>query len=341
MYLGLACPGFAQVNATAGGTVSDPSGAFIPMVTVTARNTSTGVTTNSVTNGTGVYEFPSLQPGTYTMSATTAGFQTETYKDVELGQGQQVRLNFNLQVAGGAQSVDVVVPPFAWHKDKAGQHESHHIHSGRVGGSPLYADDAPLIAMCTCTAYAEHWLAGKRNLVFRPALTASMLTAVLLALNIIGCGSKELTQQDAKEIIERSALYRLGKQKVTITRMGANALVALGYAAWVGIDASRQVITEAGEPFFDSVSGGAGVSRSSFTSPLTVVPKFPLNRKIVEITSIRSTSDATIVEYRWSWDSDEQPAILKQLLPELADIREDKATFRNSRDGWQVSWQNE
>jgi hypothetical protein len=109
IYLGVACPGFAQVNGTVGGTVSDASGAFIPKVTVTARNTSTGITTNTVTNGTGAYEFPSLQPGSYTMSATTAGFQTETYKDVQLGQSQQVRLNFALQVAGGAQSVDVVV----------------------------------------------------------------------------------------------------------------------------------------------------------------------------------------------------------------------------------------
>jgi len=109
MYLWAACPGFAQVNATVGGTVSDPSGAFIPKVNVTATNTSTGVTANTATNATGVYEFPSLQPGSYTISAATTGFQTETYKDVALGQGQQVRLNFNLQVAGGAQTVDVVV----------------------------------------------------------------------------------------------------------------------------------------------------------------------------------------------------------------------------------------
>lgn len=80
MYLWAACPGFAQVNATVGGTVSDPSGAFIPKVNVTATNTSTGVTANTATNATGVYEFPSLQPGSYTISAATTGFQTETYK---------------------------------------------------------------------------------------------------------------------------------------------------------------------------------------------------------------------------------------------------------------------
>jgi hypothetical protein len=109
LSLAAANTAFAQVNATVGGTVDDSSGAFIPKVNVTATNTSTGVMANTQTNGTGAYDFPSLQPGSYTVSATTTGFQTQTYKDVQLGQGQQVRLNFTLQVAAGAQSVDVVV----------------------------------------------------------------------------------------------------------------------------------------------------------------------------------------------------------------------------------------
>ena len=105
----LAVTAFAQVNASVSGTASDPSGAFVPQVRVTATNTATGVTANTVTNGTGAYDFPSLQPGAYTVTAKAEGFKTETYKDVDLGSGQQVRLNFTFQVAGGAQSVDVVV----------------------------------------------------------------------------------------------------------------------------------------------------------------------------------------------------------------------------------------
>ncbi|HWF10291.1 MAG TPA: carboxypeptidase regulatory-like domain-containing protein [Bryobacteraceae bacterium] len=111
MLLCLALPNIslAQVNGTVGGTVSDSSGAIIPKVTVTAKNDNTGVTTTAVTNDSGAYEFSSLQPGTYTVSAANTGFQTATFKDVALGQGQQVRLNFGLKVAAGAQSVDVVV----------------------------------------------------------------------------------------------------------------------------------------------------------------------------------------------------------------------------------------
>jgi hypothetical protein len=99
---------FAQTtNATLGGTVSDASRALIPGVTVTATNTATGIVSTTVTNETGSYNFPSLQTGTYKVTAELPGFQTQTYNDVTLGVSQQVRLNFALQVSGQAQSVDV------------------------------------------------------------------------------------------------------------------------------------------------------------------------------------------------------------------------------------------
>jgi hypothetical protein len=101
---------FAQTtNATLGGTVADASRALIPGVTVTATNTQTGIVSSAVTNETGAYNFPSLQPGTYKVSAELPGFQTQIYNDVALGVSQQVRLNFTLQVSGQTQSVEVNV----------------------------------------------------------------------------------------------------------------------------------------------------------------------------------------------------------------------------------------
>jgi hypothetical protein len=99
---------FAQVNASLSGTVSDSSGALIPGVEVTAKNNNTGIADTRVTNETGNFVFPSLQPGTYTLSSALAGFQAATYNNVELGQGQSVRLNFTLQVGGAAQNVEVI-----------------------------------------------------------------------------------------------------------------------------------------------------------------------------------------------------------------------------------------
>src|SRR2546425_4997431 len=102
-------PVFAQVNAVLSGTVSDASGALIPGVEVTAKNINTGITDTRLTNETGNFVFPSLQPGTYTLSSSLAGFQNATYNNVVLGQGQQVRLNFTLQVAAAAQNVEVLI----------------------------------------------------------------------------------------------------------------------------------------------------------------------------------------------------------------------------------------
>src|SRR3977135_3016634 len=101
---------FAQTtNATLGGTVSDATRALIPGVTVTATNTGTGIVSSIVTNETGAYNFPSLQTGTYKVSAELPGFQTQSYNDVMLGVSQQVRLNFTLQVGTQSQTVEVSI----------------------------------------------------------------------------------------------------------------------------------------------------------------------------------------------------------------------------------------
>jgi hypothetical protein len=96
-------------NATLIGTVSDATGALIPGVSVTAVNVATGIAATSVSNEAGAYSFPSLQTGTYTVTAELPGFQTQAYNSVNLGIAQQVRLNFTLQVGTVAQSVEVTV----------------------------------------------------------------------------------------------------------------------------------------------------------------------------------------------------------------------------------------
>jgi len=106
----LAAGGFAQVgiNATLSGTVSDASGALIPGVDVTAINTATGVTSSAITNESGTYRYPSLQPGNYDIKASLPGFQAQTIR-VILGTAAQIRQNFTLQVGGVATTVDVSI----------------------------------------------------------------------------------------------------------------------------------------------------------------------------------------------------------------------------------------
>src|SRR5215471_11553784 len=102
--------GFAQegINASLGGTVSDPTGALIPGVEVTAKNIATGVTSTTITNESGTYRFPSLQPGSYEVTATLSGFQTQSFR-LSLGTSQSIRQNFTLHVGNVAQTVEVTV----------------------------------------------------------------------------------------------------------------------------------------------------------------------------------------------------------------------------------------
>jgi hypothetical protein len=102
----IAAPVFAQ-DASLGGTVTDVSGAVIPGATITATNEGTGVVATSVTNSAGVYSFPRLLFGAYTVKAEMTGFQTKTFTKVSLEVGQQARLNFQLEVSGVATSVEV------------------------------------------------------------------------------------------------------------------------------------------------------------------------------------------------------------------------------------------
>lgn len=107
--LALSSVAFGQVNSAISGTVEDSSKALIPGVAITAVNTNTGVESRALTNESGVYNLPSLLPGNYKVSAMLPGFKTHTFTDVELSQGNPIRLNFVLEVGQVASQVDVVV----------------------------------------------------------------------------------------------------------------------------------------------------------------------------------------------------------------------------------------
>src|SRR5436190_959354 len=99
--------GFAQViNATLSGTVTDATGALIPGVEITATQNETGVVSTAVTNVSGTYQFPSLQPGPYRVTASLAGFQSQIFQ-ITLGTSQLIRQNFTLQVGAVSQALEV------------------------------------------------------------------------------------------------------------------------------------------------------------------------------------------------------------------------------------------
>ena len=110
LVVGMSASASGQAGfATASGTVEDATGAVIPGVSVTALDTATGVETEALTNSSGAYNFAALQPGTYTFSASLPGFQTSIVTDVRLGTAVQIRVDFDLEVAGVATAVEISV----------------------------------------------------------------------------------------------------------------------------------------------------------------------------------------------------------------------------------------
>jgi hypothetical protein len=99
---------FAQGQVgTLTGTVTDPGGALVPGATVTAKNTATGVETNTTTTNSGAYTLPYLQSGTYAVRVTSPGFRTATVENVPLRVAQTQTADVKLEIGSTGDQVSV------------------------------------------------------------------------------------------------------------------------------------------------------------------------------------------------------------------------------------------
>src|SRR5262245_9002180 len=107
---GLLCasPVQAQVQSTnLVGVVTDPQGAVLPGVTVTATSPALIGSRTAVTEGNGTYRIPSLPEGSYALAFELSGFQTYKRGNVVLALGQTLTVDVQLQVQSLEESVTV------------------------------------------------------------------------------------------------------------------------------------------------------------------------------------------------------------------------------------------
>ncbi len=98
---------WAQENATINGTVTDASGAVLSHAQISLTNSGTGQEREDVTNASGAYRFGNLGIGSYTLKATSPGFQTYTKTGIEVNVAQTLEENIALQVGSQTQTVSV------------------------------------------------------------------------------------------------------------------------------------------------------------------------------------------------------------------------------------------
>src|SRR5258707_7900705 len=93
-------------TATLEGRTMDSSGAAVTGATVSAVNSSTGLSRSAVTSDSGEYRISLLPVGDYTVAVEHQGFRRDL-KRVTLVIGQNATLDFSLQAGGGAQEGEV------------------------------------------------------------------------------------------------------------------------------------------------------------------------------------------------------------------------------------------
>src|SRR3984893_6430492 len=136
-----------QTAVTGGieGNVTDASGAAISGATVEATNTDTAVTESTVTNSDGAYRFPSLIPGTYSVTVKKQGFAQFTRADTRIDAGIGVRIDVKLPVGGPTARVEVTGEAPLLQTDSAEVNET--LHSAEISNLPTFGNNITRLSL--------------------------------------------------------------------------------------------------------------------------------------------------------------------------------------------------
>ena len=99
---------FGQTSTTQfSGTVTDSSGSLVPAATVTATNEATGLKYTLTTTGAGLYAFPSIPVGSYTLSIEKTGFKRYALTKIVLQINTPATVDATLDIGSAAETVQV------------------------------------------------------------------------------------------------------------------------------------------------------------------------------------------------------------------------------------------
>src|SRR5579862_1211722 len=104
------CGSNARAQSGAGsisGTVHDPTGAVVSGATVTVTNTATKVSQSTQTSSEGVYAFPILPVGQYSIAVSQAGFKPYQRTGLTIDVNTKLQADINLQLGDQSQQITV------------------------------------------------------------------------------------------------------------------------------------------------------------------------------------------------------------------------------------------
>lgn len=109
-------------SATVSGRVTDNTGALVAGADVQLQSIERGDTTKAMTNGSGLYLFPSVRPGQYRLSVQKDGFRRVDLLNLVINVQDHIEQNFALHVGSISESITV------------------------TGGTPLVNTESPVVS---------------------------------------------------------------------------------------------------------------------------------------------------------------------------------------------------
>src|ERR1700723_3979772 len=109
MIFFVATKGNAQLAGTGSiqGSIADATGAIIQNANVTVTNVATQVKHPAVTGASGLYSFPNMDIGTYTLDVLAPGFEHYSQSNIVLEVGSSISVNVGMTVGRTDQKIEV------------------------------------------------------------------------------------------------------------------------------------------------------------------------------------------------------------------------------------------
>lgn len=101
------------------GFIKDPSGLFVPGVSVTVTNEATNISSTVTTENNGYYIFPNLDVSYYTISVELTGFKKYVKEKIKLDANAKVALDVTLEIGQQTETVTVTAAAAELQKDSA------------------------------------------------------------------------------------------------------------------------------------------------------------------------------------------------------------------------------
>lgn len=153
----VALPTFAQQTGAVSGRVTGIDGSALPGVTVEARSPALPQPRVTVSDGTGEFRLPALQPGNYSITFSLAGLDTAT-RSVQVLLGQTATVNVALGMAVASESITVTAASTLVDPDTT--ELSSAVGQEQIDDLPIAQEYRDLVKLAPAVQYTEETVRG-------------------------------------------------------------------------------------------------------------------------------------------------------------------------------------